>query len=432
MRIKKWLCGVLSCAMLLGVSNIAYAKEVSTTRAVPELTMELKASGEEIVPIMPLASGNVSAGYVTGYLTESGDSDLYTITIPSSYMLQVQLEQPSSSAIDYDLYLFDMDENIVDSSENVTYISNGNTLDECVAYINKSGAEVELYILVNSYMGGSATDAYTLTYALTNVYDSYEPDEQPGMAGEFVFSGSSDSISSRNISSPIDRDWYKVTVPSGYDQMQLSISTSSTNTHALQVYRNIASGGMFQMVPVSLSNGKLEVSAGEVYYIKVYYGGTLNSFNQNSILNYTLSVSFSVKQLLPGSITITGYSGGTYVTYAAGRYYRVTGSTFTVTGVVRDTEGHVMANEPVMAAFMNPAWEGDSRYGMMISEGVTDSSGRYTLTITMPHSAGLEKYYVDPSTHYYDTCILMVVANNDVMAYDFIYQYAYSAYGDNT
>lgn len=432
MKIKKWLCGVLSCAMLLGVSNIAYAKEVSTTRAVPELTMELKDSGEEIVPVMTLASGNVSAGYVTGYLKESSDSDVYTITVPAGYMLQVQLEQPGDPDIDYDLYIFDMNENLVDASENVTYVVNGKTLVEAVGYINETDTAVELYIVVNSYIGGSETEAYTLTYALTDVYDSYEPDEQPGMACEFVMTSSSDFINTRNISSPLDSDWFVVTVPSGYDQMELSVSTSSANAHDLQVYQNIESGGMYQMVPVSLSNGKLEVSAGEVYYMKVCYGGTLNSFNQNSILNYTLSVVFSVKQLEPGSITITGYSGGTYVTYGNGRHYRVTGSSFTVSGVLRDTEGNVMANAPVVAALMNPAWDGDPNYGMMISEGVTDSSGRYTLTVYMPRSAGLEKYYVDPSTHYYDTCTLIVMASNGIYTGDYIYQYAYSAYGNNT
>jgi hypothetical protein len=186
------------------------------------------------------------------------------------------------------------------------------------------------------------------------------------------------------------------------------------------------------MTPITLSNGKLDVTAGSVYYFKVYYSSTLNGFDQTSIENYTLSVDFSVKTLNPGSITITGYEGGTYVTYQYGRFYRVTGTTLTVKGRVRDTEGNVLADTPVVVGFANPAWEGDSRYGLVTQTGTTDSFGNFSLTVTLPPKAGLDCYYVNPSTHYFDLCSLIVMAADDVYATDYIYQYAYSAYGDNT
>jgi len=152
-----------------------------------------------------------------------------------------------------------------------------------VAVINTTGVEVEYKILVNSFAGGSETEAYTLTYALTDVYDSYETDEQPQKAGEFVFSGVSDSISDRNISSPIDSDWYMFTVPSGYDEMQIDIYSSSANAHTVLAYKNIATDGTYQMAPVSLSSGKNAVTAGDVYYLKVCYGGALNSVTRESV-----------------------------------------------------------------------------------------------------------------------------------------------------
>lgn len=93
-------------------------------------------------------------------------------------------------------------------------------------------------------------------------------DEQPGYASEFVMSGSSDSISTRTISSPIDSDWYMVTVPANYDQMQLTVTSTSSNSHAISVYQNVATDGTFQMAPVTLSNSKLDVTAGSVYYFK--------------------------------------------------------------------------------------------------------------------------------------------------------------------
>ena len=145
---------------------------------------------------------------------------------------------------------------------------NGETLAEAVGYINTSGEDEDFYLYVNSFAGGSTTNAYTLTYAFTDVYDSYEVDEQPGYASEFVMSGSSDSISTRIISSPIDSDWYMVTVPANYDQMQLTVTSTSSNSYAISVYQNVATDGIFQMAPVTLSNSKLDVTAGSVYYFK--------------------------------------------------------------------------------------------------------------------------------------------------------------------
>lgn len=432
MKATKVLCGVLACAMLLGNGSIIYAKETQSTRNVPAPTAEMLEESINLSKSTARMSGNVSAGYVTGYLSDTSDGALYTITVPDGYMMQAQLEQPGNAALDYDLYIFDSDDNMLDASENVTCVVNGKTLVEDVAAINTTGAEVEYQILVNSFVGGSETEAYTLTYALTDVYDGYEPDEQPQRAGEFVFSGASDSISGRNISSPIDSDWYMLTVPSGYDEMQLNISSSSANAHTVLAYKNVATDGTYQMAPVSLSSGKNAVTAGDVYYLKVCYGGALNGFVQDSIENYTLAINFSVKSLEPGSISITGFEGGTYVTYGYGRLYRVTGSTLTVKGMVKDTEGKALANAPVLVAFANPAWEGDSRYGLVSAEGVTDSSGKFTVTITLPPKAGLECYYVDPSTHYYDTCTVIATPGNELYATDFVYQYAYSAYGDNT
>lgn len=432
MKATKALCGILSCAMLLGTASIVHAEENRSARNVPVPTAEMMEESINLSEKSARMAGNVSAGYVTGYLSDTSEGAVYTITVPDGCMMQAQLEQPGNAAIDYDLYIFDKDDNIMDASENVTNVVNGKTLVEDVAVINTAGAEVEYKILVNSFIGGSETEAYTLTYALTDVYDDYETDEQPQKAGEFVFSGASDSISSRNISSPIDSDWYMFTVPSGYDEMQLNISSSSANTHAVWAYKNIATDGTYQMTPVSLSSGKNAVTAGDVYYLKVCYGGTLNGFAQDSIENYTLSIEFSVKSLEPGSISITGFEGGTYVTYGYGRLYRVTGSTLTVKGIVKDTEGKALANAPVLVAFANPAWDGDSRYGLIPAEGVTDSSGRFTITVSLPPKAGLECYYVDPSTHYYDTCTVIATPGNDLYATDYVYQYAYSAYGDNT
>lgn len=429
MKVKKVLGIALSLAMVLSNVTISHAAE-SENREIPVITEENIAESEVLVQGKARVSGNVSAGFVSGYLSDESDVDTYQVTIPNGRMFQAQLAQPVDPGIDYDLYIFDLDGNLLDASQNVTYVAYEETLAENVGYINDSGSDMDCYVYVASYIGGSDTDAYTLTYAFTDVFDSFESDEQAWDAGEFIFSGSSDYSSDRNISSPIDCDWFMVTVPQGYDEMQISISTSSRNVITAWVYKNLATDENCQMAPVPVNNAKVEVSAGEVYYFKVSYSGILNDFAQGDIQNYTLGVSFSEKVLEPGSITISGYEGGTYVSYQYGRYYRVTGDTLVVKGVLRDTEGNPMMYAPVYAYFMNPAWEG-SQYETVMASATTDYNGQYRIVITLPPDAGFDKYYVDPSTHYFDFCELVVFASGSVYKTDYIYQFAYSAYGRN-
>lgn len=428
---KRKLVGLaLACTLLLGMSTVVNAEENSgqqNGRTIPELVEE----ASPLVANQGRSTGNVSAGYINDYLEGTDSLHQYTATVPSGYMLQAQLNQPGDSSIDYDLYIFDTNSNILSFSTCETNVVNGTTLPEGVGFVNSSDSDMECVIVVNSYMGGSTTNPYTLSYAFTDIHDAMEPDEQPLFANDFVMDGNYDSISSRNISSPLDCDWYRVVVPSNCDQMQLSLSTASTNSHSVSIYRNSGSDGNMKMTPVSSSNGSINVSEGQEYYLRVYYNGSLNGFAQNSIENYTLEINFSEHVLSPGSISISGYSGGTYVTYGNGRHYRVTGNTLTVNGVVRDTEGNLLPNAYVVAAFENPAWAGDSRYGTVMAEGVTNSVGQYSITITLPPSAGFERYYVNPSTHYYDTCTLIVLAGDGVYRPDYIYQFAYSAYGNN-
>jgi hypothetical protein len=74
----------------------------ATEKGTPVITEQMMNEGESITQGKARVSGNVSAGYVNGYLEEAGDYDLYSVTIPSGYMLQAQLAQPASSEMDYD------------------------------------------------------------------------------------------------------------------------------------------------------------------------------------------------------------------------------------------------------------------------------------------------------------------------------------------
>ena len=128
MKVTKVLCGILSCVMLFGNTIMVHAEETQGVRNVPKPTAEMLEESINLSTPTARMSGNVSAGYVTGYLSDTSDGALYTITVPDGYMMQAQLEQPGNAAIDYDLYIFDSNDNMVDASEIVTNVVNGKPL----------------------------------------------------------------------------------------------------------------------------------------------------------------------------------------------------------------------------------------------------------------------------------------------------------------
>ncbi|MDE7423857.1 MAG: hypothetical protein K2N51_09215 [Lachnospiraceae bacterium] len=79
MKVTKVLCGILSCAILLGNVSIVHAEETQGERNVPALTVEMLEESINLSAQSARMSGNVSAGYVTGYLSETSDGALLSV-----------------------------------------------------------------------------------------------------------------------------------------------------------------------------------------------------------------------------------------------------------------------------------------------------------------------------------------------------------------
>lgn len=382
---------------------------------------------------MTLSVNDIVAGAVSDYLTETNEYHLYNIGLSSGNYLQVQLETPASEDVDYDLYVLDSDFNILARSEYFTYLNGtSGTLSEALGYIAEEDATY--YIWVLSASGGSVSEEYTLKYSVSTEYDSFEADEYAGDALPFTFGSDGAYVSSRNLSSPIDNDWYVITVPSSriYDKLTI---TASSNTCSVEVYQNMASSG-YAMKKVG-NGGTVSVSTG-TYYIRVSNAKTMESFDETDIQNYTLDIT---PVLTATDITITslsGTEGEKYVTYSGyGTYFRTSTGTVKVTGYATATDSstnttYYAANTSVTVMYYNPYWEANntSSYAYVYAYGTTDSSGKYVINVSLPNATGALMADSGVSYHYFDLCAIYayISDNASVVTYKPIFHFAYSIY----
>mgnify|MGYP003306301715 CR=1 FL=1 len=254
---------------------------------------------------MTMSESTGVAGTVNDYLTATEDAVLYNISLPANVYLQAQLTTPSNANLDYDLYLLDSEGYILTGSDYYTKINGTNgTLPEALGYIT-SGDTATYYFYVVSSSGGSETEAFTLEYSISTACDNYEIDESAREALSFALGTGGAYIDSRNLSSPIDNDWYAITIPESriYNKINITATTESANTCSVEVYQNISSVG-YQMQRVGSGNN-VSVSAG-TYYVRVSNAKSMEEYNDLDIQPYALTIT---PILTADSVAITGLSG---------------------------------------------------------------------------------------------------------------------------
>ena len=381
----------------------------------------------------------VVVGTVSDYLTAKGDAKLYNINLPAGVYLQAQLTTPANADLDYDLYLLDAEGNILTGSDYYTYINGtAGTLPEALGYIT-SGDTATYYLYVLASEGGSVSESFTLDYSVSTACDSYEIVESVRQALAFTYGAGGAYIESRNLSSPIDNDWYVITVPSSriYDKLKISATTASTNTCSVEVYQNVASEG-YQMKRVGSGN-TISVSSGK-YYIRVSNAKTMENFDDLDIQNYKLSITPILKAT---GIVITDLKGSEglnkVVNYPGyGAHFRTQGSgTLTVYGVLTATDSstgvtYAVGGEQINGLYYSPAWEANNTSANAIRRGTgtTDSSGKFEIDISLPPGIGVYSYYGSTSTHYFDICGVSVSPSDDssISASETIFHLAYTMY----
>lgn len=372
----------------------------------------------------------------TGYIEQEGNSSfLYPIYVDPGSILQAQLDVPPSAQLDYDLYLYEFDmstgelnPNPIDYSIYGTYLNNNKTLSENVGTGNTAPYAKAYMLEVHGAVGASINEPFYLTVSTSSTYDAYETDENALHAYPFTVAPGGSTLASRSINSEIDQDWYTITVPESrnYDAMHISLDQASVGSGYKAELYGALSGNRMVLVPAQ--NGNVSLGTG-TYYLRVYTTGTYSDANYSLHLRPVLRAD---------KIVITGYNsdGGPndYPSYAYGRYYRITGRTFTVSGVVTTSDNYAVANTEVDVTWVNDYWSESSNNRYRSARAITNSNGQFSVTLSLPASTGSLSQYIPGAigfTHYYDLCgvVASVTSRSNVYSTDVVYHFAYSIYG---
>jgi len=376
----------------------------------------------------------------TGYIQQEGTSAyLYPIYVDQGSILQAQLDSPASAQLDYDLYLYefdmstgDLNPNPIDYSIYGTYLNNyangPATLAENVGTKNGTAGSKAYLIEVYGAVGGSINEPFYLTVSTSSTYDAFETDENALHAYPFTVATGGSTLVSRSINSEVDQDWYKITVPESrnYDAMRIDLDQASAgNGYKAELY-GVLSNNRMTLLPSG--NGNVSLGTG-TYYLRVYTTSTYSD------TNYSLQLQ---PVLRADKLVITGYNsnGGPndYPSYVFGRYYRITGNSFTVTGVAATSDNYAVANTEVEVIWENEYWSEGSNNRYRSGKAWTNSNGEFSVTLSLPPSTGSVSIYLPGPisfTHYLDICgvLAKVTARPSANATDIVYHFAYSSYG---
>lgn len=386
---------------------------------------------------MTMSVSSVIAGTVSDYLVQEEDAKIYNINLPAGVYFQAQLNTPANASIDYDMYLLDSEGNILVGSDYYTMINGNNgTLPEAMGYIT-SGEISTYYIYVFSSVGGSISEPFILDYSISDSCDNFEIDESAREALPFTFGTDGAYINSRNLSSPVDNDWYVITVPEDriYSKLRIVANTESSNTCKVEVYQNVITNG-YRMSRIGSGN-TVNVSTG-TYYIRVSNALSMEQFDENDIQNYSLEITPVLTATGITIETLSGTEGEKYVTYSGyGRYFRTGTGNVRVTGYAIATDpstnqNYYVANTPVTVMYYNPHWEDNNTSSLAYAYafGTTDSDGRYQINISLPTAMGAIRVDTGVSYHYFDFCALYsyLTENANISTFRPFYHFSYSDY----
>lgn len=349
-------------------------------------------------------------GSVSGYLTESGAYELYSVNLSAGDYLQARLTVPNNTSINYALVLYDSALNVIKMSHYIPYLNGGATLEESIGYLPTSDEVV--YMGIFSLVGGSTTEAYTLDFSILTNYpelsDTGEPNENVQEAATLNL-GSSGATVSGMINSPVDNDWYSFTVIDSpqYNKMRLNLtSTSSVNGCKLEIYRNLTEDYFtMQLGGSGTGEGEVDLPAG-TYYIRVMSTNTFSNFNPLELPSYSLSV---VPVSRVDGIVITTYEGikvteGSYHEGYSCRIWDLEGTEPTFVNVIglayyTDSMGNKTgaANVKVKGTVVNTSYELSDEPELSTTYGsaITREDGFFFIRVYLNKSLGYRHYSGD-------------------------------------
>lgn len=319
--------------------------------------------------------------------------------------LTLDLKTPNSEGVDYDVYLYQYDEeegmiNLIGGSEIA------NTAEEHFAMIVDEGI---YFVLVNGYSGYDATNDYQLGLGYSDTYDAVEIDDtittSTVVSTPFNVTGTIDNA--------YDYDFIKFTLTqSGAITLSLSNDGSTDNIYRMDLYN---SSGTAIGYLTQGQKGRATLAAGN-YYIctrATTYGGDNTS-------TYTLTGSFATAA---ARVNVTS-AGNAFIDYGYGKFWRIDKSA-TVIGTAYDSAGNLVPNANI--EIYVPVVVGSE---IKTASGTTDSQGKFSITLNLDVAAGQYMYDTGVSYHYYDIVPIYFYSNGEEISSNisYIYHFAYSVY----
>lgn len=396
--------------------NVPVSENVETARNLIGTEFNVGLTGNEISlysngGIQTADEGQESIlryGSVSGYLTEAGDYELYSLTLSAGDYLQARLSVPNNTTMWYAMALYDSELNVIKVCQYMPYLNGGSTLEQSIGYLSESGQVA--YIGVISLVGGSETEAFTLDFSIRTNYsslsDSGEPNENVEEAAALNLGESGASVSGM-LNSAIDNDWYSFTVIDSprYDKIRLQLTSASAGNGCwMEIYQN-KMGDYFAMERFGsgVGEGEVQLPAG-TYYVRVVSTNAFSEFNPADNYAYNLSV---VPVSRVEKIEITMYSGRNGVQnlgYPEGPSYGLYDGDSNYINIrgwayYTDSMGNKYAakNVKLSATVTNASWELKNRPDLATTYGTatTGNNGFFVMSVRVNRSVGLRSYHND-------------------------------------
>lgn len=335
---------------------------------------------------------------VEGTISEEGTVSYLPVTLAPGDILQATLEVPVNPQLDYDLLLYEFDNNTlgngIKSSSLSTYMNKYpdgtvKSVDEGIAYINSDSVNHTYAVIVFPANGYSATDSFKLTISLDEegYYDASEPNESPFDVKTVT---SNTYIEGHSLNVPNDQDWFVINTTglsaTGVKKLGFIVSESSYN---VEVYYAVNT----EMRLVNPVDDVYSITDGN-YYIKV--------FQKNA--NF-VSKDYSLKILgygdIPAKLEVF-YDfdmDGQKFDYHEGLHYAFQ---YVLLPGVRVTDGN---GNRVPNVNVTLEWIGDTAIspnnGHQTKIETTDLSGYVKFRMQVPRAHGIH-IYTTIATHCYD------------------------------
>lgn len=341
---------------------------------------------------------------------------LYPIQLEPKQIIQANLICPNNPNLDYDLYLFEYDEetgsivgDIVAFSTYGTYFNTypdgiSKTLDESIGHVNKSDVMKSYAIGVYAKVGCSATDEFQLNVSFDGPILNengkeeypYEMNESQNANNIFGEINTNTNVTGGKINSVNDNDWFKLTIPSDFsmyaENLKIDLKnekSSQKNTFCTTELYYTTDGASMILVPKNnlgnYSVGNNGIANGEIYYLRVIPSDTFVSYTK-----YDLTTS--AKRLAATNVVLTGFNSpqgpDSYVTLAAfGKGYWIEHDSkwISVTGYAVNENNYVVPDAYINAEWSSGGWnqlpDDDEIFGNRKAYTWSEKDGSFTVTI---------------------------------------------------